>query len=153
MAKDNSSPVEILKIFAALRNRKALEKTLNKARTQFNDARVEYESTNEQLQVLQTQVSDAQQRMVEARNIITTIGNQLQIMDLSGAGAISETKGDVSYVIDGKKYHADKNDKNEVSVIQLKEWKKQKQTDEDSDDSDTDENLVQAYHELIKIKK
>lgn len=112
---------ELLKIFAAVHNRRELEKELAKYRKQFQAAKGLYSITNSKLNDLQAVSDGARQKMEEARHGILNITDSLQTMDLTGSDTTRD-RGDVrTYMVDGKEYHVDKSD---VNDIKMTPWRK-----------------------------
>ncbi len=152
----------LLNIFAASRgaqiSRKELERGLAKYRQQFQDARDLYSATTSKLEELQQVADRARTEMHSAQDGMGKTYDSLQTMDLTGAHGARD-RGDVrTYLVDGKEYHVDKSDANDVKMTPWKEFKKEKSQKEeeecldcfdadDSPDLDVDEiaDAADAY--------
>lgn len=124
--------------------RKNLENELKKIRNIYNKARQEYNSYKSQFSILENNMANAENKMLDARNRMVQLNNILQIMDLTGAEKVKEEKdGDYSYVIDGKRYHVDSSDVNDLQVTPWKEFVKNKKNDDHS------ENVIDEINDSL----
>lgn len=135
----------ILHAIAASQSRKELDKELARARKEFGKAKTEFDAASAQLDALQAKVNHAQQQMSNARQNIVNLTNHIQMMDLTGANAVRD-RGDVrTYIMDGKEYHAEKTDNNDVRLTPWKEYKQSKKEEKDDDNSVAD-NFISALN-------
>jgi hypothetical protein len=142
----------LLNIFAASRgahiSRKELERGLARYRQQFQNARDLYSTTTSKLEELQQVADKARNDMQSAQDGMGKTYDSLQTMDLTGANS-ARNRGDVrTYLVDGKEYHVDKSDANDIRMTPWKEYKHMKDEDEecvdcadaaDASDMDVDE--------------
>lgn len=103
-------------------NRKQIEKELSAVRNQFlklktlvDDAEAEFEAAKSKVDNNKGELSSLKEKLIELTDIIKT-------MDLTGAEATKERKGNRSYKIRGKDYHVDTSDINNVQVTPWREY-------------------------------
>lgn len=144
-----SARKDILHVIAATQSRKELDKDLVKARKEFAKAKAEFDAASAQLDSLQTKVNNAQEQMANARQNIINLSTHIQMMDLTGANAVRD-RGDVrTYLMDGKEYHAEKTDDNDVRLVPWKEYKQSKKDEKDAcmtDDNSVADNFISALN-------
>ena len=132
-----------LKSFAATRSYKDFQKDLEVGRKTFRKAKGEYESASAELQALQVKVEKAQREMTDARRTVWEMSNHIQTMDLTGANAVRDRNNSCTYLVDGKEFHADKDDKGHVNLVSWKDYRKQ-QKEDDAAESDAND-AADAY--------
>lgn len=137
----------LLIILAAVRgqmSRKELERNLAKARKRFEGSRAQYNSTSTQLQDLQQANDQARTSMQQAQQDMSTLYDTLQTMDMTGANAARDRSDVRTYYVDGKEYHVDKSDANDIKMTPWKKYKAERAEEEcmdcgDADDVDVDD--------------
>jgi hypothetical protein len=126
----------LLTIFAAVRgqvSRKDLERSLLKARKRFDESRALYNSSSAQLQDLQQVNDQARTSMQQAQQDMSTIYDTLQTMDMTGAESARDRSDVRTYFVDGKEYHVDKSDTNDIKMTPWKEYKADRAAAQDMD--------------------
>lgn len=124
MDKIASKRYELLLSLAKQQSRPQLEKELNKARKDFSTAQSDFNVNLAEFRAAQEKLEDARDRMNNSRKKILEITKFVQTMDLTGASAINQRGDSVNYVMDGKEYHIDSSNLDNIHKIPWKEYKK-----------------------------
>jgi predicted nuclease with TOPRIM domain len=134
-SKRLSSRVDALEKLAGTVSRKDIEAELKQIRNSFGKARQNYERANQELSQKQQEVDNYQAEMNQARQRLVELNNHVNTMDLTGAESVYSAKDDSFYVIDGKKFHVDKSDINDVKLIPYKEFRSSLKEEGDGTDN------------------
>ena len=151
MKKSASKRYEILFSLAKQQSRPQLERDLAKARKEYAAANADYSQSMSEFMAAQTKVENAQKRMSDARKRILDISGFVQVMDLTGAGAIRQRGDSINYIMDGKEYHVDMSNPEELQTIPWREYRrlKNEESGEDSEETGDAEEALKDELEAI----
>lgn len=124
MDKIASKRYELLLSLAKHQTRPQLEKELNKVRKDFVVAQNDFNSSLAEFRAAQERLEDARDRMNASRKKILDITKFVQTMDLTGASAINQRGDSVNYIMDGKEFHIDSSNLDNIHKVPWKEYKK-----------------------------
>ena len=132
-------------------DRKALQKQLEAARSQFVSSREQYEQANQQLAEMQKRVDAFQTQMNEARQNVLTLSERLQTMDLTGANAYRDRNSVTTYYIGGKEHAVERGESPlDIRTIPYSDFKrKQKELEEASLAEETEDDSKEQDPDLL----
>lgn len=151
---------------AKITSRKYVDSTLEKTRRAYAKAKADYDVSSAELISVQRRVDEAQARMSESRAALLDLTEKARVMDLTGAQALRDRGSETNYIIDGKEYHVNDKDVNNLQMMPWKEYKRTPKPEYDpleelladdgaAEDSEPDEKdpKKEAFENLIQLKK
>lgn len=120
MSVENKRIQELYKL-AGKRSRKQVEKELGKARKDYQSARTNHERASSQMAAHQKEVDRLNEMSNSARKAIMELSDYIRTMDLTGAHTVKNHGDEHGYFMnDGKEYHADCSDVNDIKCVPWK---------------------------------
>jgi hypothetical protein len=107
--------------------RKQTEKELVKLEKKYSELHAEYKIVDKEFRKLELRRSELLGQTKSLGRQIKDLTNILNEMKLSGAsGAMRYDDGDLGYIIDGKEFHIEINDSDDVNYVLMREHRKAK---------------------------
>lgn len=147
--------------------RKQAEKDLAKLEKKYSELHAEYKAVDKDFKKLEVKRFELLGQTKSLGRQIKDLTNILNEMKLSGgSGAMRYDDGDIGYIIDGKEFHIEKTDSDDVNYVLMREHRKAKKrslseeekqelqadglTDEEIAEIDVSQDISNVNDELIE---